>query len=178
MPRRSRSAPIDVQARDEVERELDDMISALAAELGPAEGAEFPSDQKEVELWGQRDPRVDYDTLKAMLMQGAVPPEWYDEQSDARLALIRAHPQMAQMFAEPLDDEMAGIVADLAEWPFRLSILTPHEDDPKAAVAKANSVNGRYLRRVGMPVEPETPEPFDTHGAGSVSNAPKMGGAY
>ena len=154
MPRRSRrTTPRDLEAQvwDELDRELDELIPVIAAEEGLAKGATRVSPEKEVELWGQRDPRVDRDALKGMLMQGAVPPEWVDEQSDQRLALIRAHPEMAQMFAEPLDDEMAGIVADLAEWPHRLSVLAPYEDDPRSQVAKADSVNARWQRRAGMP---------------------------
>ena len=164
MPRRRRTTPRDLEAQvwDELDRELDELIPVIAAEEGLARGATRVSPEKEVELWGQRDPRVDRDSLKAMLMQGAVPPEWTDEQSDQRLALIRAHPEMAQMFAEPLDDEMAGIVADLAEWPHRLSVLAPYEDDPKAQVEKANSVNARWQRRVAA---------LDTQSAASVSSA-------
>lgn len=161
MPRRIRAAPIDVQARDEVGREVDDMTSSLAAELGPAEGAEFPSDAKEVELWGQMDPRVDYDTLKAQLMQGTVPPEWSDEHSDQRLALIRAHPEMAQMFAQPLDDEMASMVAGMAEYPSRMTVWKPYANDPEAMVRKANSVDARWRRRTGQVAEePATPTPM------------------
>lgn len=157
MPRRARPAPIEQQAREEVRRELDEMAAAIAAEVGPAEGAEVPSDDREVDLWGRMDPRVDPVELKALLMQGAVPPEWVDEQSDRRLALLRAHPEMAQMFAEPLDDEMAGIVADLATYPFRMAVLAPYEDDPQAQVAKARSVNGRWLRRAGRATDREAP---------------------
>lgn len=152
MPRRTRAAPIDVQARDEVGRELDGMVGALAAELGPAEGAEFPSDAKEVELWDQMDPRVDNDALKAMLKAGTVPPAWYDPHSDQRLALIRAHPEMAQMFAQPLDDEMASIVAGLAEYPSRMTVWKPYANDPEAMVRKANSVDARWRRRQGQMV--------------------------
>lgn len=170
MPRRTRQHPIDVQARDEVGRELDDMVGALAAELGPAEGAEFPSDEQEVELWGQMDPRVDYDALKAQLMQGSVPPEWVDEHSDQRLALIRAHPEMAQMFAQPLDDEMASIVAGMAEYPSRMTVWKPYAADPTAMVAKAKSVNAQWRKRTGQVAEesapPMTPAPV----------APEMGG--
>jgi hypothetical protein len=164
MPRRSRrTTPRDLEAQvwDELDRELDELIPVIAAEEGLARGATRVSPEKEVELWGQRDPRVDRDSLKAMLMQGQVPPEWFDEQSDQRLALIRAHPEMAQMFAEPLDDEMSDIVADLAEWPHRLSVLKPYEDDPKASVAKADSVSRRWQRQMGtvMPAAPAPPSP-------------------
>jgi hypothetical protein len=149
---------LEAQVWDELDRELDEIIPVIAAEEGLARGATRVSPEKEVELWGQRDPRVDRDSLKQMLMQGRVPPEWVDEQSDQRLAVIREHPEMATVFAEPLDDEMAEIVAGLAEYPYTLSILKPYEDDPKGAVAKANSVNARWQRRAGM-VEPTAPAP-------------------
>lgn len=168
MPR-SRRTPRDMEAQvwDELDQELDTIIPAIAAEEGVAKGATRLSPEKEVELWGQRDPRVDYDTLKRQLMEGSVPPAWYDPQSDQRLALIRAHPEMSQMFSQPLDDTMAGMVADLAETPYRLSVLKPYEDDPKAAVAKANSVNARWQRHAGAPASDV--------GAGSAPPAPEMG---
>lgn len=165
MPRRSRrTTPRDMEAQvwDELDKELDEIIPVIASEEGLAKGATRLSPEKEVELWGQRDPRVDYDTLKQQLMQGAVPPEWYDPQSDQRLALVKAHPEMGEMFGQPLDDTMAGMVAGLAEWPYRLSLLKPYEDDPKASVAKANSVNARWQRRAGAVPDqqaPQQPEP-------------------
>lgn len=194
MPRRSRLTPRDVQSQveAEIETELDDMVALIAAEEGPAKGSEFVSEDKEVELWGQRDPKVDYDSFKAMLMQGALPPEWIDPQSDARLALVRVNPEWSDWLAQnvtpetPLDDEMASQVAARAEWPFREAIWAAYQDDPKAQVARANSVNARWLRRVAAASVVATPftgrvsgEPmsnpaFDTHAAPSVSNAPEQ----
>jgi len=163
MPRRTPPKPIDAQARDEVESELDDMITQLAAEIGPAEGATIPTDADELAFWGQMDPTVDYDTLKQQLMTGSVPPELYDPASDTRLALFRLNKgladDLAALFAvtpeEPLDDEMAGLVAELAEYPGRLTVLAPYEDDPEQAVAKAESVDGKWRRRTGQVVDTE-----------------------
>lgn len=159
MPRRTMAKPIDAQARDEVESELDDMVTQLAAEIGPAEGATIPSDADELALWGQMDPTVDYDTLKRQLMSGTVPPELYDLESDQRLAILRMNPDraaemVAELFAvtpeQPLDDEMAGLVAELAEYPGRLVVLAPYEDDPEQSVAKADSLDRRWRRRTGQ----------------------------
>ncbi len=158
MPRRTPPKPIDAQARDEVGQELDDLIGRLVAELGPAEGAHLPSEADEVKLWGQTDPTVDRDALRQQLMTGTVPPELYDPQSDRRLALLRVNPdhadEWAQLFAQtaeqPLDDEMATLIAELSEYPGRLAVLAPYDDDPSSKVKKAESIDRRWRRATGM----------------------------
>jgi len=167
----------------EVERELQEIVAAIAAEEGLAKGAQRLSPNQEVQWWGQRDPTVDYDTLKQQLMTGQVPPELYDPQSDRRLALLRINKADAQAWAallagtaeRPLDDEMASQVADYAEWPARLAVLRPYANDPEASVAKANAINARWQKQADaarvastaytgpvsdepMPGESDTPE--------------------
>jgi hypothetical protein len=173
---------MEAQVWDELDRELDELIPVIAAEEGLARGATRVSPEKEVELWGQRDPRVDRDALKAQLMQGQIPPEWYvhapEEPGDQRLAFVKANPEWADWLAEhvtpetPLDDEMSDIVADFAEWPHRQSVLKPYEDDPKAQVAKANSVNARWQRRAGM-TEPTAPAPPSPVVPGEPTDTPE-----
>lgn len=143
---RTPSMGVMQQARTEVSSELDDLVAGVAAELGPAEGSAILSPEAEARHWGQSDPRVDYDALKGMLLRGAVPPEWYDPTSDQRLAVVRASPQLAPLFSRPLDDEMASMVAQLAEHPFRHALLAPYKDDPAAMVERANRINGRATR--------------------------------
>ncbi len=156
MPRRREAPSLDGSVRQEVERLLDDMASSIAAELGPADGAAFPSDAQELAAWGQRDPKVDYDTLKQQLMTGTVPPELYDPTDPAALVLVRDLPrdtaaEWAQIIGgtaqQPLDDEMAHEVAEAAEWPYRRAVLAPYADDPKAYVAKSDRLDARWRAR-------------------------------
>ena len=159
MPRR-KITPRSVQAQveAEIDQELQDVVAAIAAEEGLAKGAQRLSPNQEVRLWGQRDPLVDYDTLKQQLMTGTVPPELYDPQNDRRLALLQINKAHAQEWAallagtakQPLDDDMASQVAELAEWPGRLAVIRPYANDPEAYVAKANSINQRWMRQTAQ----------------------------
>lgn len=169
MPRR-KITPRSVQAQveTEVDQELHDLVAAIAAEEGLAKGAQRLSPHQEVQLWGQRDPLVDYDTLKQQLMTGTVPPELYDPEGDRRLALLRINTAQANEWAallagtaeQPLDDEMASQVAELAEWPGRLAVIRPYANDPEAYVSKANAINQRWLRQAAPPeVVDEAPTP-------------------
>ena len=157
----------EAEVEDELNTELDELVPQIAAEEGLAKGAVHLSPEREVALWGQFDPTVDPDTLKQQLMAGQVPPELYDPQSDRRLALLRMLPHRAQewadeVFSQPLDEEMADLVAGLAERPGVAVVLDPYEDDPKGRVVKAESVHARWLRRQGMaPAQPAAPAPDD-----------------
>ena len=153
------------QVEDEVNRELDELIPAIAAEEGLARGAVHVSPDKEVELWGQRDPRVDYDSLKQQLMTGQVSRELFDPQSDARLALVRAQPEWSDWIAQhvtpetPLDDDLASQVASAAEWPFRTAVLAPYQNDPRSYVTRAERIHQRWTARQGAPSEQSAPIP-------------------
>lgn len=147
MPARKQPRSVAEQVHEEIEQEIHDLVTQIAAEEGPAPHAQYVSDEHEVDLWGQMDSKVDYDTLVQQLMAGQVPPELVDPMGDRPLALVKASPELAQLFAEPLDQEMASMLATLAEYPYRLSLLAPYTDDPEASVKKADSLTGRWKRR-------------------------------
>jgi hypothetical protein len=148
MPPRTPPRSVAEQADEEIKTEITDLVSQIAAEEGPAPHAQYVSDEHEVAMWGQQDPSVDHETLVQQLMQGAVPPERVDPSGDHPLALIKSHPELAQLFSQPLDQEMATMVATLAEYPFRLALLAPYTDDPEASVKKADSLTQRWRRRL------------------------------
>lgn len=136
----------ELELRDEIERYAD----MVAADLGPAPGARQVSDAEKVRLWGQTDPRVDFDQLKMALMQGGLPPELLDEHGDRALAIVKSHPEIAQMYAQPLDDTMSTYLATLAEYPFRLSVLSQYaEDDPEGMVKEAERLDGLWQKQQG-----------------------------
>lgn len=163
MSRRRESPSLDASARQEVERLLDDLASSIAAELGPADGTVYASEEQEVAAWGTRDPKVDYDTLKAQLMTSTVPPDLYDTTSPAALTLVQgdseAAAEWAQLIADtarqPLDEEMAHQVAEAAEWPYRLAILEPYQDDPESYVERADRIDARWRKRLSEAPSPE-----------------------
>jgi hypothetical protein len=157
MPARKQPRSVAEQVDDEIKQEITDLVSQIAAEEGPAPHAQYVSDEHEVEMWGQQDPQVDHETLVQQLMQGAVPPELVDPDGDRPLAVVKNHPELATLFAEPLDAEMATLVATLAEYPFRLSLLAPYTDDPEASVKKSDSLTARWRRR--LPARDAAPTP-------------------
>jgi hypothetical protein len=166
MPRRKRITPrsVEAQVEAEIESELDELVSAIAAEEGPAIGSEYISADREVQMWGVMDPRVDYETLKHQLMTGQVPPDLIDPQNDGSLALVRGNPEWAQFFAavtpeQPLDEHMADLVATTAEYPMRQAVYGALKHNPRAQVEKSNRTNERWMRQTGQrePVRPVAP---------------------
>jgi hypothetical protein len=158
MARLTRRARLQTQARSpeeqaqtEVLSELERAVQALAAEWGPAPGAKNVSTRREVTLWGQRDPKVDFESLKQQLMATGLgqTPDLLDPEGDGALAVIQEHPDMAPLFMEPVAEDVADVLATLAEFPFRLAILLDLEDDPEAMVAKAESLDRAWMKEMG-----------------------------
>lgn len=144
-----RNAPnVEDSARLEAEEVLMRAVDTLAASEGPAAGADTLSDAKLLRQWGQRDPRIaDADGLRAHLMQGPLPPEMLDPNGQDVLAIVKAHPELAQMYAQgPFDDAMADMLARLAEFPLRLGHLAQYEDDPEAMVKEAERMDGLWQK--------------------------------
>lgn len=158
MPRQKTvSNPLE-RAQIEVSDEIDKAVAVIVADLGAAPGASHVSDKDKVRLWGQTDPKVNFDQIKAALMQGGLPPEMLDEHSDQALAVVKANPEIAQMYGQQLDDRMATIMATIAEYPLRLSILEQYEDDPDAAVAEAERIDGLWQKSAGAMTPPDEPD--------------------
>jgi hypothetical protein len=170
MPSRHAPRSVAEQADEEIKTEITDLVSQIAAEEGPAPHAQYVSDEHEVKLWGQMDPSVDHETLVQQLMQGAVPPERVDPNGAQPLALVTHHPETAQLFTQPLDQEMAQMVATLAEYPFRLSLLAPYTDDPEASVKKADRLTQRW--RSSLPARDPVIAPFAQSGASHLMLEP------
>ena len=179
------TASPEERAQQTLSDELERFSDAAAPEMGPAPGARKLSDDIKLHLWGQRDPAVDPEQLKAMLMQGQVPPDLLDPTGDNALTLVKQNPEIAQMFGQPLDDRMADIMTRLAEYPLRLALLNDKEDDPDGMVKEANRLDGLWQRRVGgaadvqpmvdASAQPSQPVPTDAPPAavGAPSSQPR-----
>jgi len=146
MARPSTSNPAQI-ASDEINAEIERAVASLAAELGPAPGAATVSDAKRLQLWTQQDPTVDYDSLVQQLQTQGLPPELLDPESEQALAIVKAHPEMAQLYQAPVAPDVAATLAVLAEYPFRLSLLQPYEDDPAQLVKEANRLDAAWQRQ-------------------------------
>lgn len=130
--------------------EIDRIVETLAAAQGPAPGADSVSDAKQLQQWGQRDPKVlDPEGLKRQLMETGLGP--YPEMLDPEngLAIVKAHPEIAEMLAEPTDEALADMLSRLAEFPLRVGILEPWADDPEEMVRVADSLDARWQREMG-----------------------------
>ena len=146
----------EARAEREAQDELEHYTDLIASDLGPAPGSKVISDTEKIRMWGLKDPNVDYDQLKAALMQGGLPPEMLDEHSDQALVVVKENPEIGQMYSQPLDDRMAGIMATLAEWPFRLSALAQFSDDPANMVKESDRLDQLWMKQQGGGVQAST----------------------
>lgn len=160
MPRRQ---PFNAEtvAASEIDEEIGRMIDRLTVGEGPAIDASPISDAEKVRQWGQMDPNIsDPDMLREHLMQGAVPQELLDPNNPGSLAIVRANPAMAELYADPSprDERLADMLARLAERPLRLGLLAHLEDDPEAMVKEANRLDALWQKQSGEQ-EPPTITP-------------------
>ncbi len=140
-----------------IDDEIQEAIEAISAEWGPAIGAQPVSEQRERALWWQRDDRVDPDAMSMLLQTQGLAPELLDPESPGALAIVKAHPEMAQLYAQAVAPDVADTLVRLAEWPNRLAIMVHYEDDPPAAVRKANRLDRKGPPDQSGRVAPESP---------------------
>lgn len=152
VPRQKLTLPPVEQAQREIDAEIQQAIRMLAAEVGPAPGARPLSEAKKVSMWGQRDPKVDYTQVASQLMTTGLAPDLLDPEKG--LALFKEHPEMAQMYAQPVAPDVADQLARLAEYPLRLGLLAHLEDYPKQNVAEANRLDRAWEKQTGGTEEP------------------------
>jgi hypothetical protein len=155
MPPRRTISPEEA-ARNTIATEIPRMVEAIAAKQGPGIDAGPVSAAKLLQQWGQRDPRIaDADGLRDHLMQGPLPPEMLDPNGPDALAIVKQHPEIAQMYGQgPFDQQMADMLARIAEFPLRLGHLAQWEDDPEGMVKEAERMDGLWQRSFGVGAEP------------------------
>lgn len=154
MPKRRMPLSPEAVARNEFNDELQQAITEIAAELGPADGAAPASDKEKVRLWGIRDQKVDYDAMVQRIMTQGYPPEMLDPDGDNSLMVVRENPELAPYYGQPTEDqEMAGVLTTLAEFPFRLGILRDLEEDPEAQAKESDRINALWQKTL----PPESP---------------------
>lgn len=142
---------IEERARSEISLEIERMIDALVASEGPAADADPVSAARQLQQWGQRDPKIgDPDQLQQDLMRTGLQqfPDLLDPKSPQALAVVKAHPQIAEMYAQPCDEDLADMLTRLAEFPLRLGILEPYQDDPEEMCRLAESLDRRWQNEI------------------------------
>lgn len=129
------------RAIQEIEAEDEAALAQVAAEMGPPPESGRLSAREQVELWGQTDPSVDYETLRQRLVMEGLPPE-----EAQTLAIAQEYPDIVPLLAQPTGDlEMADMLASLAERPYRLAILEGI-DDPEEQVKTAERLDREWQK--------------------------------
>jgi hypothetical protein len=142
-----------------------------AQKLGRPLGTDHVSEARKVAMWGQSDPQVDHATILEQVRTGAVPPEQADPKNPAALAVLKASPELAPLYAGPISDpELADAAAGFATWPFRHALLRAIPD-PGEQVREAERLQRAYERQHGGPTA-------DAADAPDAATSPPMPAGY
>lgn len=157
MPARKAPESAEDIAIRQIEEEDAAALERIAREMGPPPDADKVSEREEVELWGQRDPAVDYLSLAKQLLTAGLP-----EEALQGFALLKEYPDLAPLFMQPTQDfEMANTLARLAEHPYRLAVLDGIHD-PDELTTKAESLDRAWQKQQAAAdaalMMPPTPE--------------------
>ncbi len=148
--------------QQELEAEINRYADILSNEMGPAPGSDQVSDAMKVRMWGQADPIVETDpeAFRQALLTGALAaqPEMLDPQKPNSLGIVRAYPAMAQILAEPVDEQMADQIMRYARWPLRSKLLEEYAEDPEGYVKEANRLEGLWNKSDSASATLEEPE--------------------
>jgi hypothetical protein len=127
----------------EIDAEDEQAIQALAAQAGPPPDARRLSEADEDEAWETADPNVDHEELARLLLTEGLPPEVVNG-----LLVAKLRPDWVPLYGRPTQDaERAHMLARLAQFPFRLSLIEDI-DDPDERTAKAEALDRRYRKRL------------------------------
>ena len=158
MARRSEPESAEDRAIREIDDEDEKALDRLVREAGPPPDADRLSEAQEDELWAVTDPLVDADpdAFAATLMTQGI-----DQQTLARLRVLKEHPEWAQMYGQPTQDAaLADQLTRMAQAPHRWTLLIDI-DDPAEQTRKAESLDRRYQRKhaalAGAAPEPPAP---------------------
>ena len=149
MPARQDESP-ESRALREIEAEDENAVQALVAAAGPPPGVTVLSDADEDQAWETMDPLVDDEAFATMLMTQGLPPEIAQRLLIVQINKDDQERQQAWLAAltQPTQDaELADQLTRAVKWPYR-SVLLEDIDDPDDLVAKADTLDRRYQKRV------------------------------
>lgn len=145
MPRRTEPESAESRAVREVYEEDERALAVLASQASAPPDSERLSEADEDEAWGLSDPSVDPEGLAQQLTTTGLGPD------AQRLLIVRLRPDWAQLFSQPTPDpERARMLAQLARYPYRLSLLEA-SSDPDEQVSKAERLDRRFQQRMRAP---------------------------
>jgi hypothetical protein len=143
MPGRKPPESAEDIALRQIDEEDTAALERIAREMGPPPDSQRLSEREEVELWGQRDPSVDYLDLATRLLAEGIPPE-----EAARFLVLEEIPELVPLFAQPTQSfETADMLARLAEYPYRAALLSGI-DSPREKVEKSNRLHRLWLKKL------------------------------
>jgi hypothetical protein len=143
MPKQKPFGSIEERIAQRFNDELELIAPRVAADQGPPPGAKRVHDTQAVSLWGQRDPKVDYQALAMRLLQGGLSPE-----EAQQLVVVEERPELAQAYAQPAPDaETAHTLATLAEYPFRAGLVLDHSDLPAEQIKRADQLHQQWTKQ-------------------------------
>jgi hypothetical protein len=152
-PRRSRSMTPEDQAIESFNKNFDALTKRSALSLGQPPGTRPVGDAELVHQWGIMDSKVDRAQLAAQLLTTGLPPELLDPNSPNKLEIVKAAPDLAPLYAQPVKDpELADILAGFAERPFRYGILSAI-DDPEDQVKEAERLSRLHDQQTSAALE-------------------------
>jgi hypothetical protein len=136
------------RAIENFNKSFDALTKRSAISLGQPAGTRPVGDAELVRQWGIMDNKVDRTALAQQLMAGGLPPELLDPNSPHKLEIVKAAPDLAPLYGQPVQDpEVADILAGLAEHPFRHGILAAI-DDPEDQVKETARLNRLWEKQM------------------------------
>ena len=121
MPAQQPPDSAETRALKEILQEDDAALKRIVAESGPPPDSTALSEPELDQVWALPDPNVhrDPEGFARLLMTTGI-----DQQTLARLSVIKEHPEWAPLYAQPTQDaEMADQLMRLARFPYRAALL-------------------------------------------------------
>lgn len=154
MPQRQAPRSIDAEAERRFSVGFEAVMDELARRQQQPPDTDRVSEPRKARLWGQRDPRVEYDQFVQTLMTTGFQPQ--DLES---MLIVQEHPDLAEVYGPPTPgepnwreqpnaEEVARELATLAEHPFRLGTYN-HILDPDERVTEAERIHRRWQKMQG-----------------------------
>jgi len=148
---------IEERVADAHIEQLGKIADRIASSEGAPPGAGKVSEAQAVRNWGIRDPLVDPDQFKLMLMQQGIPDAAWQH-----LMLAEEYPDLRADYAQPVQDpDLAEQLTVLAEHPYRAALVFDHSDDDEERVQYADHLDRAYQQKVAgllaQPVQPQQP---------------------
>ena len=151
--RRARArTPVDA-AQANFNQSFTEAMKRAAASLGQPPGTTAVGDAEKVRQWGIYDPKVDRQALTAQIMTTGLPQEMLDPNSPTALAIVKAAPDLAPLYAQAQHDpELADVLAGFAENPLRYGLVAGI-DDPEEQVKESNRLAALHQKQTARALE-------------------------